>query len=473
MTTTEEHPDNIIVIGSGIAGLSAAITAAEQMREGQGRVILVDRAPKEEAGGLTKWTSAYFRLDDVYDPGETFVSDIMDFSDGRTPRWYVEQLAEQIPESMEWIQGLGVRFKRLPTYFINSSRKRLQPVGGGEGMLGALVPAAEKLGVEFRYDTTATSLDMTASGEVRGLHVIGPAGHSTLAASSVIIASGGFEGDTEFLTRELGTAEPLIPIAPGVAFNRGEGIQMALDVGAARSGEWDGFHAEPVDPRSATPESLVMVFPYGILVNKDALRFVDEGSNTVDEIYESTARAIWAERDGTAYFITDQQFTSIEARARGILTSVKPIVADTIEQLATSLELPVDALTATVHQFNAAVGEGTFDWKSLDGKRTHGIEPAKSNWARTISEAPYIAYPIKCGIVFTFGGLSTNADAEVLDEQGNAIPGLYAAGECTGIYHGKYPGGTSVLRGMIFGRLAGKAAALRMSLSLEETRTSQ
>jgi tricarballylate dehydrogenase len=452
---------SIVIIGSGIAGLSAAVSAAEELGESSGTsVILVDRADEHEAGGNTRWTSAYLRLDDVYDPGENFVSDVVGFSGGKTPAGYVDELVERVPETMDWIQSHGARFRKLATYFINSNRPRLQPVGGGEGLLNVLRPAAERLGVEIRYGTTAQRLVTDDQGRVTGLVVTGDDGEQTIDADAVIIASGGFEGDQRHLAEELagGEAERLIPIAPGVRFNKGEGVRMALEVGAKRGGQWDSFHAEPVDPRSSDPEALVMVFPYGILVNSSGERFLDEGRGTVDETYESTARAVWAQPGGTAYFITDESFNEVTDRARGILTSAKPFVADSVEELARTLDVPADALAKTVADYNAAVIDGPFDWRAPDGKRTEGLEPPKSNWAVAIERGPFLAYPVACAIVFTFGGLETNASGQVLDTDDNPIPGLYAAGECTGIYHGKYPGGTSVLRGMVFGRIAGKTA---------------
>jgi tricarballylate dehydrogenase len=241
-----------------------------------------------------------------------------------------------------------------------------------------------------------------------------------------------------------------------------------LAAGAARAGEWNNFHAEPVDPRCTSPEPLVMVFPYGILVDKDGHRFIDEGRGTVDETYESTARRIWTLPGGIAYFISDRQLERVEARDRGILTTVKPVSAPTIAELAELLDVPGDQLERTVAQFNAAVSDGLFDWKQPDGKSTVGLEPPKSNWALPLDSGPFIAYPIKCAIVFTFGGLDTDRNGQVVTDSGTPIDGLYAAGECTGLYHGKYPGGTSVLRGMIFGRISG-AAAMNAALALTAT----
>ncbi|WP_199434797.1 FAD-dependent tricarballylate dehydrogenase TcuA [Qaidamihabitans albus] len=466
MAESAARSGDIVVIGSGIAGLSAAVSAAEELGGRSGcTVTVVDRAERNQAGGNSKWTSAYLRLDDVYEVADSFVDDVVGFSGGRTPSWYVETLVDRLPETMEWIQGHGARFRRFPTYFINSNRPRLQPVGGGEALLNALRPSAERLGVRFRYGRTAQRLVHDDDGRVTGVVVTGDDGEEIIRADAVVIASGGFEGDPATLTKELGgNADQLIPIAPGVGFNRGEGIRMALDSGAARAGQWDTFHAEPVDPRSSDPEALVMVFPYGILVNAHGKRFLDEGGGTVDETYESTARAVWSQDGGVAYFITDQQSSAVTEWKRGVLTSVKPVVADTAGELATALGLPADRLARTIEEYNAAVvDDREFEWRRPDGKHTDGLEPPKSNWALRLDRPPLLAYPVACAVVFTFGGLATDARAQVVGHDGDPLTGLYAAGECTGIYHEKYPGGTSVLRGMIFGRLAGLEAAREVS----------
>lgn len=460
-SVSRRNPANIVVIGSGIAGLSAAVTAAEELADQSSPLVtVVERADRGEAGGNTRWTSAYLRLEDIYDVGDSFVDDVLGFSGGRTPPSYVQTLVESLHDTMEWIQGHGARFRKYPTYFINSNRPRLQPVGGGGGLLNVLRPVAERLGVRFRYRCTAQRLVLDAAGQIAGVSVTGDATDEVIDAGAVVIASGGFEGEPGVLAEELsGDVGRLIPIAPGVTFNKGEGIRMALEAGARRAGQWDGFHAEPVDPRSSDPEALVMVFPYGILVNGKGERFLDEGRGTVDETYETTARAVWAQPGGVAYFVTDQHFNAISERERGILTSVKPIAAGSVGELARALSIPEAPLARTVSDYNNAVVDGRFDWRRLDGKHTRGVEPPKSNWALPLDRPPLIAYPVACGIVFTFGGLDTDEHARVLTVDGKPLSGLYAAGECTGIYHEKYPGGTSVLRGMIFGRIAGRGAA--------------
>lgn len=459
MSVEKPGRPRVLIIGAGIAGMAAAVAAAEACGDSV-NVTVIDRGNAEQIGGNTRWTSAFFRLEDVYEPGDNFVSDIVAFSDRRTPEWYVQALASLLPDAMDWVQSHGARFHRAQTYFINSSRGRIGPIGGGEALLRALRGSAERLGVEVRMETTGRSLLHDDSGVVRGVRAEANGAESDIEADAVIIASGGFEGDDAALRRYFGAGiNPLRPIAPGGYLNRGEGIEMAMAIGAGTGGEWESFHAEPVDPRSTDPEPVVMTFPYGILLDEQGERFVDEGRSTVDEIYESVARTIWRRGNGRAYLICDQHTAQCTEWDRGVLTSVRPVRAATIEELARSLGLPVERTMATVQEFNAAVVPGPFDWRAPDGKHTAGLEPDKSNWATPLDEPPFFAYPIECSIVFTFGGLLTDVAGQVTRDDGTTIPGLYAAGECTGIYYGKYPGGTSVMRGLVFGREAGRSAA--------------
>jgi tricarballylate dehydrogenase len=237
---------------------------------------------------------------------------------------------------------------------------------------------------------------------------------------------------------------------------------MGIRAGARTDGQFDRFHGEPVDPRTQSAEALIMVYPYGILVDHRGQRFVDEGSDTPDNTFESVAYRIWRDADQFAYLIADQKLMRHDI-AKAVLTDREPESSPTLEALADRLGIDAAPLLDTIARYNAAAQPGPLDVTTLDGVATRDLRPPKSNWARPIDEPPYVAWPVTCAITFTFGGLKTDEHAHVIGEGGAPIPGLYAVGEIAGIYHHKYPGATSVLRALVFGRVAGKAAALRSS----------
>ena len=251
------------------------------------------------------------------------------------------------------------------------------------------------------------------------------------------------------------------PVAKGGNYNKGEGIAVALAAGAATAGNFSLFHAEPVDPRSGEPEAAIFCFPYGILVNAEGERFVDEARGPIDAWYERTTRDIQSQTGGVAWVVLDQQALAVPNIRSGIRTDQPPVRGATIAELAAGIGVPADRLEATVAAYGAACPDGEFDHRAPDGLATCGLQPPKSHWARPLSQGPYEAYPIMAANVFTFGGLKTTPAAEVVDRDGAVIQGLWAAGEMTGLYYSNYTGSTSVLRGATFGRIAGREAALQ------------
>jgi tricarballylate dehydrogenase len=249
------------------------------------------------------------------------------------------------------------------------------------------------------------------------------------------------------------------PMSRGGYYNKGEGIQMALEVGAAPCGDFGSCHASPMDPRSNRAGPSMYIYPYGILVNKDGMRFTDEGPGPTDETYESVTRQIYAQPSGIAWTILDAKLKDVPHQSVAIRTEQPAITGATLAELAGKLGIPADMFEQTVAQYNAACQPGAFDPVRLDGLATRGLHPRKSNWARPIDTATYTAYPIISSIVLTFGGLKTDPVARVLNQQGESIPGLYAVGETQGLYYHNYTGATSVLKGLVFGRLAGYDAA--------------
>jgi|SRR5690606_10800063 len=276
----------------------------------------------------------------------------------------------------------------------------------------------------------------------------------------VVLACGGFEGNAEMQARYLGPGSLACrPIARGGYYNKGEGIEMALAAGAAPAGNYGLFHAEPLDPRSSMPEPAIFVFPYGILVNVHGERFVDEAPGPADATYEAVTRVIHEQPRGIGYVILDARIDEVPTWQRAVRTDRPAITADTLAGLAEQLEVPADRLQATVAAYNDACQPGEYDPLTTDGLATAGLTPPKSNWARPIDAPPFRAYPIAAANVFTFGGLKVDPRARVLNRDGGVIEGLYAAGEILGTYYTRYTGSTSVLKGAVFGRIAGAEAA--------------
>jgi tricarballylate dehydrogenase len=348
----------------------------------------------------------------------------------------------------------------MPTYLLTQSTTRICPVGGGLALIDALADRAEKLGVKFQYETTAVDLVCDDQGAVAGIRARKDTIKPIEVMGKVILASGGFEGNAEMQARYYGErARYIRPVARGGYYNRGEGLRMALNLGASTCGDFSEYHAQPIDPRSGVSEPIVFNFPYGILVDREGRRFIDEASNTVDAIYENVARTINKLPGGVAYLICDARLDEVDNWQRSVRSDQKPIMADTLQDLATQLEIPVASLTKTVVEFNAATSDGPFSPFELDGLATEYLNPPKSNWALPIAIGPFRAWPVSSANCFTFGGLRCNANAQILDGDGRPIPDIYAAGETMGLYYKSYTGATSVLRGAVFGRIAGRHAS--------------
>ncbi|MGW1547261.1 FAD-dependent oxidoreductase [Streptomyces sp. NPDC002346] len=478
-----EKAYDVVVAGSGIAGLSAAISA----RESGARVALLDRATEEESGGNTRYTEAYLRmksLDEVADGlAEAIVDDFMGHPDPgitadsgldwkrRNPLLrahpvvdldYVAEFADNAGPTLRWLEGHGISFAELPTLFLTVSTTRLAPVGGGLALVETLGRKAVELGVDRFYETTARDLVVADSGEVTGLVATDATAARAVFSGQVVLACGGYEGNAEMMARYHGDKGMTCrPVARGGNYNKGEGIEMAIAVGAATAGNFSLFHAEPVDPRSGDPEAAIMAFTYGVLVNVEGRRFVDEARGPVDAWYERTTRDIHAQPTGMAWMILDAAGQAIPNLKTAIRTEEKPVRGDSITALAKAIDVDPNILAETIEAYNAACPDGEWDPTRPDGLATTGVTPPKSNWARPISQGPFVAYPVMAANVFTFGGLKTDASSRVVNKDGRIIPGLYAAGEMTGLYYSNYTGSTSVLRGATFGKIAGAHAATR------------
>ena len=454
-------PRRIVIVGHGAAGLCAALSAAEAARA-QGiaaQVSMVDRAPEATCGGNSRWSPSNIRMRAPEAMESTFVDEVIAQSSGRADRAYFERLAADAPETARWLQGMGIDF-HTPPYYLAKGPARIQPVGPIGVLYEALAQTAKAAGIEFLYGRELRRLQVEA-GRISGIET-GPEPLGVLGADAVVLASGGFEGNGEMLRRHFGPGgETLKPISPGTRFNDGGGIRAAQDIGARVSGDWNGMHIEPVDARSEASAPVVLVYPYGIVVDRDGKRFFDEGGGLMHETWEKLGRDIhFSLPGGTAYAIFDAALLDIPEYGRAIRSEIPPVRAESIAELATRLGISVAGLTGTVANYNAACpGDCTrFDETQKDGlAAAPSLSPPKSNWARPIVRAPFLAWPLVGAIAYTFGGIATDADARVLGRDG-PIPGLFAAGEITGHFHGSAPNAVAMLRALVFGRIAGRSA---------------
>jgi tricarballylate dehydrogenase len=464
MQMSEEY--DLIVIGCGAAGLSAAISHTEAAAAAKRKVhvAVLERANREERGGATRWTSAWFRItaDRRLDPA--FITLMDRASDGRADLDCCRALEREIPATLDFLEAHGVELVYFPQPFPNRNTGSGlgMPTGGGAAIVDSLAACVDGLpGAKILYETEALRLELRDDGGVAGVTVRARGGKPrTLKSRAAVIACGGFEGNPDLLARHLGERGRELPlVASTLANNRGDGLRMALEAGAAATGQFDMFHGEPADPRSRKPDAVVYAYPYGIVVNRHARRFFDEGRDSFDSTFEDFSYEIWRNQEQQAFFIGDQTTLHIEHIDKIILTDQPPVQADTVGALGGKLGLDPAALDKTVSEFNAAVGPGRFNAHARDGKATVGLHPPKSNWAFKLESPPFVGWPLTCAITFTFGGVCSDSQARVLKSDGRPIPGLYAAGEVTGLYYRSYPAGTSVLRAVTFGRIAGAHAA--------------
>ena len=479
---------DIIVIGCGIAGLSAAISA----QQNGSKVAILERAPREERGGNTRYTESFWRMKSEDEVSEDFEDQFAKNSGGWPDPGILEDLvrdrenqpavlkslgivdpnliatlAAEAPNALKWLKEFGVKFDFLPLYFLSQSTTRMGPIGGGLALVDALGSYADNNAddITFFYETAAKKLISDDDGNLIGVSGICRGNKKIdLFASNVVLASGGFEGNSEMLSHYVGPQAQFIrPVSRGGHYNRGEGIQMALEAGAASCGDFSSFHAQPVDPRSKDMEPVVLNYSYGLLINESGSRFTDEAPALVDSTYEAVTRIIMQQKNGIGFAVFDNKLDDIDNWNATVRTRVAPYQANTLEELASLIQIPSEEFLRTVNDFNKACpdNQGDFDPLKPDGLKTDGLPLQKSNWSRPLTEAPFRAWPIICSNCFTFGGIKIDERARVINTEGDVIPGLYAAGEVAGIYYRTYTGATSVMRGAVTGRLAGNDASLR------------
>lgn len=459
------YETDVLVVGGGIAGLSAAISARQEGAD----VILIEKAPPERRGGNTRFADAQMRFPHEADEFGTrdytvddMFSDLMRISRGRANEDLVRTLCENARQTAEWLTGMGLEWE---AGYPHTAGYRRSPKSGGQGLIDLLFRRLEGLGGAVSYETGAVDLIAAADGSVTGVRARSNEGLTDIyARGGVVLACGGFEANVEMRVRYLGRfADSLI--LRGSRYNTGEGLRMAIEAGAQPAGQWGDYHSAVLDARSPRIECGVTAlynYQMGIFVDHSGHRFLDEGEDFRDHTYVKFSKFIVEQAGGEAWCLFDQKAYQREEFARAWRPVGPPLEAGTLKELAGMMDLPPENLMDTVANFNAAVQPGEYDLDRLDGKRTVGITPPKSNWALPLDTPPYIAIPVTGGITFTFGGVKCDTTARVIDTRGQVMAGLYAAGEPMGeIFYFNYPGASSVIRGAVFGKIAGAHAAGR------------
>lgn len=489
---------DVIVVGAGNAAFAAAVSAHEN---GAKRVLVLEKAPKEMRGGNTYWSGAVLRF--AFDeqreleplvPGieekiedffggfapytkADFHGDLMRVTNGRTDPVLSKLLVDNSKDTVFWMNRVG-KIKMEPSISLSGVKKGnriifqrgmvIRAEHEGVGLSEMWFATAESLGIEIKYGCAVFELCVNESGAVDGVKVRAEDGVKTYKGRSIVLACGGFEANVQMRTQNIGPAIGHAKVR-GTPHNQGDGLRMAMAIGAMPTGQWSGCHATPISadwgefaPRELTDKSNRLSYVYGIMLNRKGLRFVDEGEDGALFTYAKYGRAILVEPGAKVWQIFDSQTVHLlEPR----YSTSKPITADTIEDLIDKLDFEdKKQAVATVKAYNAAAqpAEAGFDPTRNDGLRSRGITPEKTNWAVRIDKPPYYAYSATGGITFTFGGLKVNEQAQVIGTDWRPIKGLFACGEMVGgLFYDNYPAGTGLVSGAVFGRIAGRNAAAK------------
>ena len=484
---------DVIVVGGGNAALCAALAA----QESGAKVAVLERAPQAESGGNSRFTAgairfAYRGVEDLIEimpdltqeeidrtdfghyTEEQFFDDMFRVTRYRTDPVLSELLVRRSFETMKWLRGRGIRFQPIfgrQAFKIDGRFKfwgglTVEAWGGGPGLVDGETAIARANGVTIHYGCRVLEL-LYDGNAVLGVKVKEAGKIRDIRARSVVLACGGFESDPEMRARYIGPGWELARVR-GTRFNTGDGIKMAQAIGAAAYGNWSGCHAVGWDFNAPEFGDLNVgdgfqkhSYPFGIMVNANGKRFVDEGADFRNYTYAKYGRAILEQPGNFAWQVFDARVTHL-LRDEYRIKEVTKVTADTLPELAAKLEgVDAEAFLNEVAAYNAAVQQHVpFNPNVKDGRGTANLEIAKSNWANLLDTGPFQAFQVGCGITFTFGGLRIDRNGQVLDIDLEPIEGLYAAGELVGgLFYFNYPGGTGLMAGSVFGRIAGTSAA--------------
>ncbi len=482
---------DVIVIGGGNAALSAALAAARGAR-----VLILERAPAEKRGGNSFVTAGAFRFpyrgtEDVAQivsdlvlrtperieigqyTEEEFLGDFQRMTQGQADPELSQALVSRAFPTMKWLREKGVEFMLAydrQSFLVNGRHRFWGGVivkarGEGPGLIDALYRAAQRARVVVQYGARATGLEWEGAARWWRVAAAVDGRQRDYRARAVVLACGGFEANPEMRGAHLGPRWKGVKVR-GTPYNTGDGIRMGLAAGGRPFGDWSGCHAVAWDVNAPAynEERLGQHFerdsyPFGIYVNRRGERFVDEGAEFRTYTYARYGLEIIRQPHQVAFQIFDQKVVPL-LRKPYTLPRTTRVEARTLVELAQKAGIEVRSLERTVAEYNAAVNANAFNPAVKDGKAALRVAPPKSNWAQRLDTPAYVCFPVTCGITFTFGGLKITPQAEVVDEDDQTIPGLFACGELVGgLFYHNYPGGSGLMAGAVFGRAAGEMAA--------------
>jgi tricarballylate dehydrogenase len=451
--TEESVVYDVLVAGGGNAALCAALSAVE----GGARVIIVEAAPQDFRGGNSRHTRNMRCMGDSYGE-EEYWTDLLRVTGGQTDERLARIAIRSSAESKVWMQGHGARFQPALGGTLHLGRTNAFFLGGGKALMNSYYEAACRRGITILYNAEVVGIKMNGAA-FESATVLANGTQVELRAKAVVLAAGGFEANIEWLKEAWGEAADNFLIR-GTPFNKGRVLKLLLDAGAQAVGDPKQCHAVAIDARAPKFDGGIVTrldcLPLGIVVNREGVRFYDEGEDLWPKRYAIWGRLVAEQSGQIAWAIIDSKVVG-----RFIPSVFPPVRANSIRDLAAALGLSCDTVEATIRCFNQSVRPGQFDHNVLDDCRTKDLTPPKSHWAQAIDQPPFLAYPLRPGITFTYLGVKVNELSNIVMQDGKPIPNMFAAGELmAGNILGKgYLAGFGMTIGTVFGRIAGRQAA--------------